>query len=45
MGEQVVNTPMDVPLMKGKRTVLILTGSKDSGYTLTPDGFVNWLIG
>lgn len=45
MGEQIVNTPMDVPLAKGKRTVLILTGSKESGYTLTPDGFVNWVLG
>lgn len=45
MGEQVVNTPMKVPLAKGKRTVLILTGSRESGYTLTPDGFVNWVFG
>ena len=45
MGEQVVNTPMKVPLAKGKRTVLILTGSRESGYTLTPDGLVNWVLG
>ena len=45
MGEQIVNTPMNVPLVRGKRTVLILTGSKESGYTLTPDGFVNWVFG
>ena len=45
MGEQVVNTPMKVPLAKGKRTVLILSGSRESGYTLTLDGLVNWVLG
>ena len=45
LGNKIINTPMDVPLAKGKSTVLILSGSKESGYTLTPDGFVNWVFG
>jgi hypothetical protein len=36
---------MDIPLAKGKRTVLILTGNKESGYYLTYDGLVNWVLG
>ncbi len=45
IGEQIVNTPMTVPLAKGKRTVLILTGNRESGYYLTFDGLVNWVFG
>ena len=45
IGQRVVNTPTDVPLAKGKRTVLILTGNRESGYCLTFDGFVNWVFG
>ena len=44
IGEQIVNTPMTVPLAKGKRTVLILTGNRESGYYLTFDGLVNWVF-
>ena len=44
-GTRILNTPMSVPLAKGKRTVLILTGSKERGYTLTPDGFAHWIFG
>ena len=45
IGTPIVNTPMDIPLAKGKRTVLILTGNKENGYYLTYDGLVNWILG
>ncbi len=45
LGSKIINTPMDVPLAKGKSTVLILTGNKENGYILTPDGFAHWLFG
>ena len=45
LGSKIINTPMDVPLAKGKSTVLILSGSKESGFTLTLDGFAHWLFG
>jgi len=45
-GGYISNTPLDIPYIKGRRPVFILTGNKKEGYELTYTGkTVNWLIG
>ena len=45
-GVYMSNTPLDIPYIKGRRPVFILTGNKKEGYELTyTEKTVNWLIG
>ena len=45
-GAYMSNTPLEIPYHKGRRPVLMLTGSKEAGYELAYTGkSVNWLIG
>ena len=45
-GVYMLNTPLDIPYIKGRRPVFILTGNRKDGYELTYTGkTVNWLIG